>query len=62
MITTTDNIRLFNITFKTDYGLTETWPIYDVSLESAIKHIHQLNNVAVTVTHADDPELRIKSH
>ena len=61
MITTTDNIRLFHITFKTDYGLTETWPIYDVSLASAIKHIHQLNNVAVTVIRADDPELRIKS-
>ena len=61
MITTTDKIRLFHITFKTEYGLTETWPIYDVSLASAINHIHALNNVAVTVIRADDPELRINS-
>ena len=60
MITSTDRIRLFRITFKTDYGYEETWPIYDVSLASAVKHIHELNNVAVTVIRADDPELMIK--
>ncbi len=55
-----DNIRLFHVTFKTEYGYEETWPIYDVSLASAVAHIHQLNTVPVTVTRVLDPELMIK--
>ena len=54
-----ENIRLFQVTFKTEYGYEETWPIYDTSLAEAVKHIHQLNHVPVTVTRVDDPELRI---
>ncbi len=57
---TMDSIRLFHVTFKTEYGYEETWPIYDVSLASAVAHIHQLNTVPVTVTRVLDPELMIK--
>jgi hypothetical protein len=60
MINSTANIRLFYVTFKTSYGYQETWPIYDTSLTEAIKHVHQLNSVEVTVTRVDDPELMIK--
>ena len=56
MIKATDNIRLFHITFKTEYGLTETWPIYDGSLASAINLIRPLNPVPVTGASAADPE------
>ena len=62
MTNSTANIRLFHVTFKTDYGYEETWPIYDTSLAEAVKHIHHLNQVPVTVVRVDDPELRIKSH
>jgi len=62
MINSTASIRLFYVTFKTSYGYEETWPIYDTSLAEAVKHVHQLNNVEITVIRVDDPELRIKSH
>jgi len=57
---TINDIRLFRVTFKDDYGTEETYPIYDVSVADAIKHVHQIIGKPIRVSHVQDPRLMLR--
>ena len=60
MIKATDDIRLFGVTFKDELGREESYPIYDVSIADAIKHVHQIMGKAIRVSHVQDPRLMLR--
>ena len=57
---TINDVRLFKVTFKDDYGTEETYPIYDVSIAAAIKHVHQIVGKPIRVSYVQDPRLMLR--